>query len=157
MGYGEFSNLLHNFSDLYKKNSDFGNFSFKNPFYNQNSITRNHIFQVENLLIFSPKESLGGTMGKKEDGKIIFGKLVSPKCTQIPQFTKCFQLKCFTPLSSHIKGTFALVNWSHMQIAKPNYLSSSKNLVSKVYFMMLEIKTCESPHVKRGRLQCFLG
>jgi hypothetical protein len=59
-------------------------------------------------------------MGKKEDGKVIFGKLVSPKCTQIPQFTKLFELKCFTPFSSHIKGTFALVNRSHMQIAKPN-------------------------------------
>jgi hypothetical protein len=54
------------------------------------SITSNHIFQVENLLIFFPKESLGGTMGKKEDGKVIFAKLVSPKCTQIPQFTKSF-------------------------------------------------------------------
>jgi hypothetical protein len=54
------------------------------------SITRNHIFQVKKFVNFSPKESLGGTMGKKEDGKVVFGKLVSPKCTQISQFTKLF-------------------------------------------------------------------
>jgi hypothetical protein len=33
------------------------------------SITSNHIFQVENLLNFCPKESLGGTMGKKRMGR----------------------------------------------------------------------------------------